>query len=70
MTTATIQGFKVEFTEEYGTTDVMIQYGNFCSSLEFAKAYGELENGKTGDMYPIKATAVAKIQAWADTLGY
>lgn len=73
MTTATkrtIDGFTVEFTEEYGTTDVMIERDGFCSSLEFVKMHGEIEDYRSGRTMPVRSATVDKIKAWADSLGY
>jgi len=66
----TIEGFNCEFCEELGMTDVMIEKGLFCSSLEFALHHGEIINYDTGNTLKINPRTIAKIQAWADSLGY
>lgn len=70
MQTTTINGFNCEFEEEYGMTSVMIEKGSYCSSLDFANDTGEILNDYTGATMPISPRTLAKIQAWADSLGY
>ena len=66
----TIDGFNCEFTEEYGMTDVVIEKGRYCSSLNFANDHGAIMNYDTGFTTRLSPRTVAKIQAWADSLGY
>ena len=65
-----IDGFNCEFTEEYGMTSVMIEKGNYCSSLDFADDTGELLSTDTGNTIRVSPRTLAKIRAWADSLGY
>jgi hypothetical protein len=66
----TIDGFNCEFTDEWGTTSVMIQRGRFCSSLDFAEMHGEILDDFNGTAIPVSSHSLARIQRWADSLGY
>jgi hypothetical protein len=66
----TINGLNCEFSEEYGMTSVMIERGDFCSSLDFLEDHGGIMNHDTGNTMRINAPTIRKIKAWADSLGY
>jgi hypothetical protein len=66
----TIDGYNCEFCEELNMTDVQIEKGSFCSSLEFAHQHGGIMNYDTGNTARMNPRTIAKIQAWADSLGY
>jgi hypothetical protein len=48
----------------------MIQKGRFCSSLDFAEMHGEILDDFNGTAIPVSSHSLARIQRWADSLGY